>query len=599
MKNITYMLASFAAAVATCVSCSGYLDPIPDGNYNEDNWSDYPKIIRGYIDKAYNLLPNTYCTNEFMGTDAATDDAVWREASNAFRAFLMGQSQPSSHPLASVWSRDYEGIYYVNLFLKDNIGLNTRYLVDESTDKLLRNALQGDAYGMRAWYMYDLLKTFGGRSTSGELLGVPIIDDAVSIDEMDPSSLRRASYAECVEHILADCDSAAKYLPHANRSFLTNETQSTPVLGSVRYGMLDGVAVTAIKAMTWLLYASPAINTLDDVSRYERAAELLAEVIDYKLNEESAKSGFTTSTGFLWSDCNSPEVVWLGRMTDSQGYETYLYPQMFGGTAKIAPSQDLVDAFPMANGYPIDRVESGYDPSNPYAGRDPRFYSAIHYNGSAVVSSGITQYTFETWAGGKDAPGGTQTSPTGYYVKKFLYNRWNPNATTIETAQRAVFLIRWSHICLMFAEAANNSVGPLDSGRYGYSAREVLGWLRSRQTNDGVSGIGARGEDPYLDECALAGAEVFDTLVKNEWRVETCFEGKRFWNLRRWNTPVEELNATVHEASLTKNADGTISYTLDNVAEIRKYPSLWFPLPYKEMRMAPELFQNEGWESWK
>lgn len=594
-----HILFPLLAAVA-CVSCSDFLDPVPNGSYNEDNWSDYPKIIRGYIDKAYNLLPSGYCANEFIGTDAATDDAVWRDASNTFRAFSIGQSQPSQHPLSSIWSRDYEGIYYVNLFLKDNIGLNTRYLVDESTDKLLRNALQGDAYGMRAWYMYDLLKTFGGRSTSGELLGVPILDEAVGIGEMDASKLSRPSYAECVKHILADCDSAAKYLPYANRDFLTSETQSTPVLGSVRYGMLDGVAIKAIRAMTLLLYASPAINTLDDVSRYDEVASLCAEVIRYKLEEENVKSGFTTSTGFLWSDCNSPEVVWLSKMVDGDDYETFLYPQSFGGAAKIAPSQDLVDAFPMANGYPIDRPESGYDPSNPYAGRDPRFYSAIYYNGAQVSASGSTPaYTFDTYAGGKDAPGGTQTSPTSYYVKKFLYNRWNPDASTVETAQRAVFLIRWSHICLMFAEAANNVVGPMDADRYGYSAREVLGWLRARKTNDGEDGIGASETDAYLEECALAGAEVFDRLVRNEWRVETCFEGKRFWNLRRWDTPVEELNAAVHEAVLTKNADGSISYGLDNVAETRKYPSVWMPLPYKEMRMAPELFQNEGWESWK
>lgn len=36
------------------------------------------------------------------------------------------------------------------------------------------------------------------------------------------------------------------------------------------------------------------------------------------------------------------------------------------------PSQNLVDIFPMANGYPINDAASGYDANNPYAGRDPR-----------------------------------------------------------------------------------------------------------------------------------------------------------------------------------------------------------------------------------
>ena len=47
------------------------------------------------------------------------------------------------------------------------------------------------------------------------------------------------------------------------------------------------------------------------------------------------------------------------------------YPPTLFGSGRINPTQNLVDAFPMANGYPIDHPESGYDPNNPYAGRDP------------------------------------------------------------------------------------------------------------------------------------------------------------------------------------------------------------------------------------
>src|SRR3546814_15505219 len=45
------------------------------------------------------------------------------------------------------------------------------------------------------------------------------------------------------------------------------------------------------------------------------------------------------------------------------------------------PTQELVDAFPMLNGKAIDDPTSGYDPANPYEGRDPRFYYSIIYNG--------------------------------------------------------------------------------------------------------------------------------------------------------------------------------------------------------------------------
>lgn len=48
------------------------------------------------------------------------------------------------------------------------------------------------------------------------------------------------------------------------------------------------------------------------------------------------------------------------------------------------PSQNLVDAFPMANGYPVDDARSGYDANNPYANRDPRLDKYIIYNGSSI-----------------------------------------------------------------------------------------------------------------------------------------------------------------------------------------------------------------------
>ena len=46
-------------------------------------------------------------------------------------------------------------------------------------------------------------------------------------------------------------------------------------------------------------------------------------------------------------------------------------PSLYG-KGRVNPTQNLVDAFPMANGYPINDVHSAYDPANPYANRDPR-----------------------------------------------------------------------------------------------------------------------------------------------------------------------------------------------------------------------------------
>ena len=86
----------------------------------------------------------------------------------------------------------------------------------------------------------------------------------------------------------------------------------------------------------------------------------------------------------------------------------------------------------------------------------------------------------------------------------------------------------------------------------------------------------------------------FEALVRNEWRIETCFEGWRFINLRRWGATTAELNVPVHGIQIS--ADGTITHP---VVETRNFPSEWMPIPYYDMRRCGNLVQNAGWESWK
>ena len=98
-----------------------------------------------------------------------------------------------------------------------------------------------------------------------------------------------------------------------------------------------------------------------------------------------------------------------------------------------------------------------------------------------------------------------------------------------------------------------------------------------------------------LDECAAAGAGRFEELVKNEWRVETCFEGDRYYNLRRWAKSVDDVNVAIHGAKISAEGE----YQLDNVVETLKFPSLWAPIPYTDIRRCANLVQNEGWETWR
>ena len=586
------------AATFLMASCAGFLDPLPDGSYNETNYEDYPSLIRGYVEKAYDQLPGNYISSDLLGGDGLADNITWRSKTSSIYMMATGSPQMNSYNFSALYDRDYKAIYYCNLFLKDNLGKNTRYMLDANANAKLQRALQGDAFGLRAFYYWDLLKFFGGRSVSGEMLGVPIFTEPVDLSKSDLSKVTRASYADCVQQILADCDSAYKYLPLANRDFM-KDPEMIPVLGAVRWRRLDGATILALKAMVLLTWASPAFNTGGDLKRWDAAAKAAKAAIDFKLTVDNVPGGFDPTKSFLWHDPNSPEAYFISQISQNSTYESAFYPQGFNGAGDYGVTQELVDAFPMANGYPIDHPLSTYNPANPYANRDPRFYADVFYNGCQVVrntNASDIMYTFDTTEGGYDAPGLTKTSPTGYYIKKFVFTGWNKNDNTVQTAQNCIFFFRWTHMLLAFAEAANQAVGPLDESTYGMSAKQAIAYIRKRPLEDGSKGVGAV-SDPYLDECAVAGFKQFDKLVKTEWRLETCFEGHRFHNVRRWAKSVDEINVPIHRIKITRSG-GILTYSTE-LLEQRKFPSLWMPIPYMEVRKAPGIEQNEGWENWK
>ncbi len=597
MKKTIHIILVLATLLAA--GCN-YLEPLPNGAYTDENIDLYPEILRSFVDKAYmnsDMNPRYYTSARYIYRTAATDEAIYRDDASTIARWANGD-QPISSLFESDWTNCYTGINYVNRFLHNREGYNTRYMVNPEADLTLRREMQGSAYGLRAWFHFSLLRMFGGRGADGKLLGIPLRTEYTNVSEIDPQTVERDSFDDCVAQIIADCDSAIVYLSENNRDYPDDPTQIIPVSGSARYTALDRVAMRSLKAMTYLLWASPAYNPSGDLSRYEKAAECAASVITHKIEREGAVLGkFSPTGGFRWTDPNSPEIIWCSPFTSTSNMESSFYPMEFGGNATVVPTRNIVDRFPMANGYPISDPRSGYDPAKPFAGRDPRLYATIFFNGSQVVRNGTeVRYTFETATGGKDAPGGTATSPTSFYIKKFLYNSWDPYDTQVQTGYHFVMRMRFTEIALTFAEAASRVTDPSDESRFGYSAKQVLGWLRARPTEDGAPGVGDGG-DPYLEECASDPAKFYD-LVKNEWRVETCFEGLSFYNVRRWATSVDEINGPVYGTVITDDGNGSFHYE-DVILRNNSYPSLWTPLPYEELRKAPAIVQNEGWSNWK
>ena len=240
----------------------------------------------------------------------------------------------------------------------------------------------------------------------------------------------------------------------------------------------------------------------------------------------------------------------------------------------------------MANGYPITNSASGYDAKNPYENRDPRLKTYILVNGEAqgAKSTPINTAADNTDLDGINREGGKSTK-TGYYLRKLLRDdvNLNPAADKRHFGAR----IRYTEIFLDYAEAANEAQGPkANVGGANFSAYDVIKAIRKR------AGVGGD-NDPYLEECA-GSKEKMRELIRNERRLELCFENHRFWDLRRWKS---DLNETVKGISITTNAaSGALEYQVIDV-ETRNFKDYMYygPIPYSEINKWSNLLQNDGW----
>jgi hypothetical protein len=606
----------FGFILVLMASCEDYLEPWPNGNYDSETIWDYQNLVQGLINRCYDNIAEAsvggstrnYNNNEGVFLDGVTDDAVITSSTNVMRRYALNTMTTSQDPFQGYWDRNYRSIAQCNTFLKDRRGYNTRYLVKESYNDQVRTRLQGEAFALRAWFQWDLLQKFGGKGANGEMLGFPIVTTVLGVN--DEINLARNTYDECVKQIIADCDSALKYLPLAHRDFLYPAGTDLSYVGGKFWGRFDDIATLGIKANVYLTWASPRFNPGNDVSRWDSAAKNAQKIINFKLTTDNIASvnSFRPTDPVIFTNPNSPEIVFATRYnTGNTAMERLFYPGGFQGNGEIGASQELVNSFGMANGRPITDPLSGYNPANPYAGRDPRFYSAIFYNTAQAkkLTGGATMYTFENWNEGptigKDAAGTrSDNSLTNYHIKKFVYMNVNFSDATILSAPHSKFIYRWAHFVLIYAEAANHVTKNPNTPLYGgLTPKAALKYLRVRKTYDNANGLPAA--DPYLDAQTTEAA--FDALVKNERRIETCFEGMRFYDLRRWTTDADwesVINVPVHGAYITQVPGTPVTYTynLNNLVENRNLPSPYNPIPYNEMMRMSKLIQNEGWPSW-
>lgn len=616
MKTRNILLILFA--LLSFCSCDDMFEPAKENTRQEDAFVEESKYAHGLLIYAYDRLPYTLTSQ----TDVATDDAVTNLKTSAFLNMATGtwEADNQNNPM-NVWEACRDGVQYANKFL--TLVEFTKWTPSSKVkERMFKDRLKGEALGLRAIFYYHLLQAHGGYAEDGKLYGVPILTEPE--DASSDFNKPRDTFADCVQQIFADCDSASAllpddyadisspaYMPEKYIKLEASVDNYNSVFGSKGRNLVSRKVVEAVKGQTALLASSPAFREQSGVTSAQ-AAEILAEVIKKQgVDSESGTHGIARfdMQGNIWyknkTKIETPtsifdEILWCTDRVKDANQERDNFPPTLYGNGRINPSQNLVDAYPMRNGLPITDPESGYDVNNPYANRDPRLTNDILYNERTFRNTVIVTGTYP--APGDNAEtddniGSISTSTrTGYYLSKLMREDVSPQSSSLMEQQHLYVRIRYTELYLAFAEAANEAWGPTgDPHGYGFSAYSVIELIRQRAglaTNE--VGKPLPDGDVYLKRFEN-DKDGMRKLIQNERRIELCFENKRFWDLRRWLMP---LNETVMGMRIDRNKDtGVLSYSRI-VVEERKYSDYQYygPIPRAEVLKWSNLQQNRGWK---
>lgn len=587
--HITFLLFMSVVVSTLFSSCENVLVPTDENLNTEDRLSKDPSFSEGLLMTAYLRVPS----RSIAFDEVATDDAVSNNKTNDHLRMATGQWSASFNP-KSMWDNSISSILYLNKFLSYNDQVEWKWS-DSELNTLYKKRFYGEAYALRGLFELLLLESCAGIGENGELLGIPIIRDFIEVEEN--FNIPRLGFFESVDSIYADFDHALEFLTMDDYVDIQTPDQLpegygefsvqgyNEIFGKRVNQRISGRVVKALKARLALLAASPAFNLQNERSLWENAAMNAAEVI----NINGGINGLDPNghTYYLPAQINrinldnnldQKEIIWRTAMGVTNSLERQCFPPSLFGNGDINPTQNLVDAFPTLDGYPIDNATSGYDENNPYENRDPRLSQYIIYNNSVFKGARINTSLGDN-INAKDAT--DNSTRTGYYLKKLLRDDINLDPVATTSLNHYNVHIRYTEMFLIYAEAANESWGPDGKApNASYSAKEAIAALRKR--------AGIRQPDQYV--ASISSKEEMRDLIRNERRLELCFEGYRFWDMRRW---LMDLTEPAMGVNIT---DVLYSYVQ---VESRAYNNAYMhygPIPQREVLKYDALIQNKGWK---
>ena len=564
-KNKLFSLSIVCAILFSGCSKDDFLEVPNTGAVSSETAFSTETSADLVLNDVYSNLPDLY-NFIFEPFDSWTDDLMtgfnWNISSQVARSkvtinantVLWYDWAPASMWLD--WTTLYKRVRKCNVFIA---GVENSALSDEYKQGKL-----GEAKVLRAYFYHQLWMLYGGvplitkpdnRETDGEAIFHP-----------------RASFDETFDFIQKELADAAAMLPANN--------------GNDGAGKITRGAALTIKGWVELFYASKRNNPGNDLSRWATAAATNKQVMEMGYSLYPKYDEFFLTTG----NNNDEGILYREYLTVKLGSNILGYqgPNNVGtqwlSWGGSTPTQELVDDYAMANGKAIGDPGSGYDPARPYANREPRFRQSILYNGNtfnglpflSAVGSGSNEI---------DLADATDNTNTGYCTKKRM-------DTTVNIFQWAAsaqnyYYFRYAEVLLNYAEAQNESVGPDESV---YAAMDQI------RTRAGIP--------TFTDVYPGATQTQMRDLIRRERRIELAFEGKRYFDLIRWETAEVNLNKVMHGMKITSNGSGGYNYERINAIpggapqwSFDKNKNYLLPIPLSALGRNPALtdHQNPGY----
>lgn len=543
-------------AAALCgTSCSDVIDLNPGDRFSPATVWSSTTTVDSYVLGLYSIF-NSSC--EFYGTgspnltDAYSDilkSGSWDQYNHSYNRSLFQESAFNSTSAGAFecWSTHYERIRRENEFLRDAPKYREKF-----GEKWMDTRI-AEVRFCRAYAYYLLCRVYGGVILRTE------------VDGPEQNDKARSTEADCWDFIIEELKDLAPQLPQGNKTENGDNWDDANygrATQQAAYGLLSRVALFAER---WDVAAQAA----RDVEKCGGALDLTgyANVFngDLKSNKE-----------ILFGVDFEQDVI-------THRYDAYVRPsgdaKALGTSALYSvffPTSELADSYEMADGTPFSWETHG---SDPYTGREPRFYATILYNGASWMGRTIESYVggadgFKEYENSKSA----NTTVTGYYLRKYLKDG-DKSWITAYSAQTCI-LIRYAEVLLNKAEA----LAELSWDQNSVEALQALNDVRGR--------VG-------LPSRQTASKEEFMEFVRHERMVELAGEGFRYWDLRRWKLAEEVINGkNVHGVKITKTDSG-FNYEhvdADNGNKRIFYDRYYhFAIPESERSKNPLCDNNQGW----